>query len=441
MHSQTSTTFTHQVDILETVAKILAKYQDSDYYVYEREQHWYMGIGNQSSLIIDSKGETATINTESSETSRTVAGDSIAGIAREFVSENTKHGYRVFGQAGFNYAAHVRGQSFNPGCWPLLALFVPRTELVLEPHTVTINGVHEEVRDLYDLIHQNTMSLDVSLSPKVEPIDTLDTQGIYQDRVKRALADIAEGQYVKVIPSRALEVGQRINMPATLLSGRRSNNPARTFCLNHAGYEATGFSPELVMSMEDGKVMTEPLAGTRSRKGTPETVELLRQELLNDPKEIVEHVLSVKEAITELHRLCPPETVNVEDLMSIRERGSVQHLGSSVAGILSPEKDMWDAFDVLFPSITASGIPKDAALEAIQRLEDQPRELYSGAVLMIEGPRSVEAALVLRTVFQDQSRGWVQAGAGVISQSNPERELTETREKLASIAPFVIQNV
>lgn len=155
----------------------------------------------------------------------------------------------------------------------------------------------------------------------------------------------------------------------------------------------------------------------------------------------MEHVVSAREAITELQRLCPRDTVKIEDFMSIRTRGSVQHLGSRITGILSPEKDIWDAFDVVFPSITASGIPKHAALEAIQRLEDQPRELYSGAVTMIEDLESFEAALVLRTVFQDRNRAWIQAGAGVISQSNPQRELTETCEKLASIAPFVIPDV
>lgn len=170
-------------------------------------------------------------------------------------------------------------------------------------------------------------------------------------------------------------------------------------------------------------------------------VSKLGEELLHDPKEIVEHVVSAREAITELQRLCPRDTVKIEDFMSIRTRGSVQHLGSRITGILSPEKDIWDAFDVVFPSITASGIPKHAALEAIQRLEDQPRELYSGAVTMIEDLESFEAALVLRTVFQDRNRAWIQAGAGVISQSNPQRELTETCEKLASIAPFVIPDV
>ncbi|RAL12897.1 putative salicylate synthetase [Aspergillus homomorphus CBS 101889] len=132
------------------------------------------------------------------------------------------------------------------------------------------------------------------------------------------------------------------------------------------------------------------------------------------------------------------DSVIVEDLMSVRPRGSVQHLGSTVSGCLKPEKDPWDTLEVLFPSITASGIPKQAALEGIQRLEKRPRELYFGAVLLIHGNMTLEAALVLRTVFQDPVRQWVQVGAGVIAQSTPVRELTETGEKLASIAPFVV---
>ncbi len=124
--------------------------------------------------------------------------------------------------------------------------------------------------------------------------------------------------------------------------------------------------------------------------------------------------------------------------MSIKHRGSVQHLGSRVTGRLSQEADAWSAFDVLFPSITASGIPKDSALQAISRLETRPRELYSGAILLLDGKDFFEATLCLRTVFQDPTKQWIQAGAGIISQSNPERELTETGEKLASIAPYIV---
>ncbi|KAK4911900.1 hypothetical protein LTR66_017326, partial [Elasticomyces elasticus] len=167
-------------------------------------------------------------------------------------------------------------------------------------------------------------------------------------------------------------------------------------------------------------------------------VEALQKDLKEDPKEILEHVLSVKATVEELSQLCRPGTVAIEDFMSVRTCGPVQHLSSCVTGILADDKDMWNAFDVLFPSITASGIPKQAAINAIQRLEARPRELYSAAVIMIDGPDSFEAALVLRTVFQQPGRQWIQAGAGIISQSGPEREFTETCEKLASIGPFVV---
>lgn len=196
-------------------------------------------------------------------------------------------------------------------------------------------------------------------------------------------------------------------MSATLLWGRRANTPARTFSFRHQGYEATGFSPELVMLLENGKLVTQPLAGTRSNIGPDNEVEARRNELLSDPKEIVEHVSSVKTAVDELNTLCRPGSVAVEDFMSVRERGSVMHLGSAVTGILSSDKDGWDAFNVLFPSITASGIPKDAAIAAIQHLESQPRELYSGSVLILDGTKVFEATLVLRSVFQDSHRHWV----------------------------------
>ena len=125
----------------------------------------------------------------------------------------------------------------------------------------------------------------------------------YKTSVASALSEIKSGLYKKIIVSRAVDLKERVDMPATLLRGRRANTPARTFCLNQAGFQATGFSPELVVSVDKGKVTTEPLAGTRSRIGTKEEIEVLANELLNDDKEILEHVLSVKEPINELNRV------------------------------------------------------------------------------------------------------------------------------------------
>src|SRR4051794_13113886 len=127
---------------------------------------------------------------------------------------------------------------------------------------------------------------------------------------------------VKVIASRAVDLTEAVEMRATLLKGRRQNTPARTFSLNHEGFEATGFSPELVLCLENGKVTTEPLAGTRSRVGTAEEVAERRRDLLGDTKEVMEHVISVKAAVDELKTVCHAKTVCVEDLMAVKERGS-----------------------------------------------------------------------------------------------------------------------
>lgn len=125
--------------------------------------------------------------------------------------------------------------------------------------------------------------------------------------------------------------------------------------------------------------------------------------------------------------------------MTVALRGSVQHLASRVAGWLGPGRDRWNAFAVLFPAITASGIPKDTARRLISSLEQEPRGLYAGAVLTCDVRGELDAALVLRSVFQQGGRTWLQAGAGIVADSKPDREFEETREKLSSIAPYLVR--
>ncbi|KAI9148710.1 Salicylate synthase [Paramyrothecium foliicola] len=422
--------------LLESVVHLLNSNRHSDYYAYERGSHWHIGLGNRSLLVVHSTGSSATVTSSEGTVTEDIQGQ-IADVARKFLANHGLLDGKVFGYAGFNYAAHSQGQAFNVGKWPLLTLCVPRVEINLGPDCIVVKGDNdEEVKAVCDALRLHKKPK--HFAPPMG-VDTVEHADNYIERVEKAISEIAAGQYKKIIASRAVELAESIDMIGTLDLGRRSNSPARTFTINHEGHQATGFSPELVMLYEHGRVVTEPLAGTRSREGTEAEVEKLRKDLLDDPKEVVEHVISVQEAVDELKRVCLEDSVAVEDFMSIRPRGSVQHLGSRVAGKLAPGKDAWDAFNVLFPSITASGIPKPLALEAIQRLEPQPRELYSGAVLLIDGTEFLEAALVLRSAFQDESRRWIQAGAGVILQSSPQREFLETREKLASIAPYVVR--
>ena len=420
--------------LLETVVTVLRNHPRDEYYMLEREQMWYLGVGTYASMTIDAKGETVTYRTDNGVKSSPVTGD-ITVLARQFTQQYAGHHGMIYGHVGFNYGAHIRGQEYQPGEWPLLNLMAPMKEFILQEKSIVITGYSQGSKaKLSDLLRDPAVPrpsrrLDVDINENADE---------YKTRVAAAIQEIVEGKYTKVIASRAVELKEKIDMPSTLLYGRIQNKPERTFSFRHGGFEATGFSPEYVMERVGTDINTQALAGTRSCKGTAEEVAKLRNELVNDPKEIVEHAMSVKEAFEEMTRFCKDETVVIDDYMTVHERGPVQHLGSRVNGTLDYGKDSWDAFNVLFPAITASGIPKNAALQAIQRLETRPRELYSGAVLMIEDHEFFEAALVLRSVFQDKNRSWIQVGAGIIAQSNPERELTETMEKLASIAPFLV---
>ncbi|KAE8366568.1 ADC synthase [Aspergillus caelatus] len=375
-------------DALQRVATALSKLKSDDYYAYERTGIWYLGIGNRSSVTTDSEGRDATFSANGKDEVRCIDGG-VSDVVREYISANKDCATRIYGYVGFSYALLLRDIPHTAGKWPMLSLMVPRTEIMEE---------------LCVLVNDDTC---INPSPGLA-LDTNTREAEYVEQVEAALADIRAAKYRKVIPCRAVSLPCRVDMPATLLCGRQHNNPARSFCLRHGSNQATGFSPELVMSLRGGKLTTEPLAGTRSQEEASDESKRLKEALLSDLKEIVEHVL-----------LCCHGTVVVDDLMSVRPRGSVQHLGSSVSGTLSPDKDAWDAFNILFHSITATGIPKQAALESIGRLEKHPRELYPGAILLIEDPETWDVALVLRTLFQGQEMPWIQAGAGIVAQSSP----------------------
>ncbi|WP_198174114.1 salicylate synthase [Mesorhizobium xinjiangense] len=423
-------------DVLGLVERILGRYSGEDCYAYEREGWWYIGIGARAQLSIDPTGTKAAVHSNGERRFQELNGR-MAAVARDFVDRHLPKCHRMFGQVGFNYAAHSRGQTFQPGRWPLLVLMVPKNEIVMCNGVMVVRASDEDAAKELRAMALGT-DLDAKADPTTLPVNLSADEADYEARVAQALAEIAEGAYAKIIISRAIELDGAINLASTLCHGRRFNSPARSFLFKHGCFEAVGFSPELVMAVKGSQVFTEPLAGTRRLAEQGDDNARLRHDLQSDAKEIVEHVLSVKAAVEDVSELCTAESVVIGDFMSIRERGRVQHLGSRVQGTLAEGKDAWDAFDILFPAITASGIPKQAALSAIGRLEASPRELYAGAVLFLEEESRLEAALVLRSVFQDPVRRWIQAGAGVIAQSMPDRELTETKEKLGSFTPFLV---
>ena len=209
--------------------------------------------------------------------------------------------------------------------------------------------------------------------------------------------------------------------------------------LRLGGIRAVGYSPELVAAVApDGTVVTEPLAGTRALGRGAARDRQARDDLESNSKEIVEHAISVRSSLQEISEIAEPGTAAVTDFMTVRERGSVQHLGSTISARLDPSSDRMDALEALFPAVTASGIPKAAGVEAILRLDEGPRGLYSGAVVMVSADGGLDAALTLRAAYECDGHTWLRAGAGIIEESQPEREFEETCEKLSTLAPYLV---
>src|SRR5690606_35591369 len=197
---------------------------------------------------------------------------------------------------------------------------------------------------------------------------------------EEALDRIRHGEFDKVIMSRRVDVPFAVDMPATYATVRRENTPARSFLLDLGGWQAAGVSPETVLEADgNGLATTQPLAGTRARTGDAERDRALRDDLLSDPKEIYEHATSVRLAYTELDSV--GSTTRVSEFLTVKERGSVQHLASRVETLLPADRTSWDALAAVYPAITASGIPKAPACAAIDDLEPGTRGLYSGAVV------------------------------------------------------------
>jgi salicylate synthetase len=343
--------------------------------------------------------------------------------------------WRAYGWLGFEYAYLPVGRADLVGEQPLLHLVVPHTEIQLGAHGVHLRSTSESLMD--DLVKLLILPARIRRYRAV-PVEVNAGAQQYQDVVARAIREIREGRFRKVILSRCLPVGFPVDLMGTYVLGRAANNPVRSFLVNLGGRQAVGFSPETVVEVSaEGIVSTQPLAGTRALRG--ESADKHRQtELLSDPKEIFEHAISVKQAYDELSTLCVPGSVMVNDLMTIKRRGSVQHLGSRVTGRLGAHASTADALEALFPAVTASGIPKMPAYDCIARLESQPRDLYAGAVLRVSSGGALDAALVLRTLFEQDGKAWLQAGAGIVADSTPAREFEETCEKLRSVAPYVV---
>ena len=287
--------------------------------------------------------------------------------------------------------------------------------------------------DLAKGADSSVVALDTAADPEV----TRPSAAHYMAGVERVREHIRSGDAFQVVLSQRFEMAADVDALDVYRVLRATNPSPYMYLLRFAGdespYDVVGSSPEALVTVTGTRAVVHPPAGTRPRGATPEEDAALAAELHADPKERAEHVMLVDLARNDLGRVCAAGTVDVVDFMRVERYSHVMHLVSTVFGELMPGKDALDVFDATFPAGTVSGAPKPRAMEIIESLEPTRRNLYAGTVGYLDAAGDMDMAIAIRTAVLHQGRAYVQAGAGLVADSDPATEQRECENKAAAV--------
>ncbi|HXN86384.1 MAG TPA: anthranilate synthase component I [Candidatus Binataceae bacterium] len=251
----------------------------------------------------------------------------------------------------------------------------------------------------------------------------------YMTMVSRAKEYITAGDIIQVVPSQRFEAPLEVH-PFNIYRSLRTINPSPyMYYLRLGDHTIVGASPEVMVRVEGREVTLRPIAGTRPRGSSEDEDRDLETELLADPKERAEHIMLVDLGRNDVGRVAKIGSVKVTELMAVERYYSVMHIVSNVTGILRDECDAFDAFAATFPQGTVSGAPKIRAMEIIDELESVRRGLYAGAVGYFSYTGNTDTAIALRTLLIKNNRVYIQAGGGVVADSDPGAEFDESVNK------------
>jgi anthranilate synthase component I len=258
-------------------------------------------------------------------------------------------------------------------------------------------------------------------------------RGRYEEMVHTAKEYIAAGDIFQVVLAQRFSVETQASALAIYRALRVVNPSPYMYLLRLGELELVGASPELLVQVTGRSVSTRPIAGTRPRGHTPEQDQALETELREDPKELAEHAMLVDLGRNDIGRIARIGSVRVEELLVVERYSHVMHLTSLVSGELRPELGAVDALRACFPAGTVSGAPKVRAMELIAELERDRRGPYAGAVGYVGYDGTLDMAITIRTIVHRNGVASVQAGAGIVADSVPEREHEETRSKARAL--------
>ena len=295
--------------------------------------------------------------------------------------------------------------------------------------------------------------VDLAAPPRELPVSSMG-QGGYQRAVEKAKQYIAAGDIFQVVPSQRFERRTQAD-PFDIYRALRVVNPSPyMFYLQVEGAMLVGSSPEILCRVHDGQIVNRPLAGTRRRGRDAEEDAAMERELRHDPKDRAEHIMLVDLGRNDVGRVAVPGSVALPEVLAVERYSHVMHLSSTVTGRLRDGLSAWDALRVTLPVGTVSGAPKVRAMQIIDELEPVKRGPYAGAVGYVDYAGNMDVAIALRTMVvlpatdEDQggiacAEGWpvwrvhLQAGGGIVADSEPDAEHQETVNKAAALAKAV----
>lgn len=306
--------------------------------------------------------------------------------------------------------------------------------------------VDEENSDLEALYYDSQKSLDMMERQVYDKVHSKDSFSIHPERlqsnmerktfeemVATAKEYIYEGDIFQVVLSQRFETdfeGDRFMLYRAL---RMVNPSPYLFYLDFGDFALAGSSPEVLVRVQDGTAELLPIAGTRPRGETTEEDLALEEDLKNDPKEIAEHVMLVDLGRNDLSRVCKSGTVKPVRSQVIERYSHVMHIVSDLQGELAEDQTSVDALMQCFPAGTVSGAPKIRAMEIIDELEPTKRGPYAGAVGYFDFSGNMDTCIVIRTMVVTNEKVYIQAGAGIVADSNPAKEFEETRNKAGAL--------
>lgn len=309
-----------------------------------------------------------------------------------------------------------------------------------------VNTLNDEASDILTKLKADIMSLQsTKTSMLIDGYEKLESNIVYEDsqewyetNVAHIKNEIYKGTFLQCVLSRAVAIKSNMN-PLYFYETLRHNNPSPyMYYLDFGAFSIIGASPEVMVQCKDNMQILRPIAGTRKRGATKQEDRILEKELLTDEKENAEHLMLVDLGRNDIGRNAKIGSVKVNAFKVVERYSNVMHIVSEVCGVIADDKDANDCFKACFPAGTVSGAPKIEAITKLTHYETHKRSIYSGAILYFNHNGELDSAITLRSAIMQNGIYYLQAGAGIVIDSDPTSEYLETCNKMKALYDILI---